>query len=620
MFPSCHGRALGAGLLLSACAAAAQPVPTAAPASEGPIVVTASRVAQPLADVLADLRVIDRETIERSGVASLPELLRRHAGAEIATTGGPGQVSAVFLRGANANHVVLLVDGVRVNSATTGTNAFEHLPPDMIERIEVLRAPASALYGADAIGGVIQVFTRRAASDADGVSARARATLGSDVTRQGSASLAGRTGATDWSLRAGAQATRGFSATDASASPFVYNPDDDGYRNADVAGGVGHEWAPGHRLSLSGTWTSSRTDFDGGPDSDDVNRQRLSTFALDSRDVLSDGWTSVLRLARGTDDLEIDGAFPGRFRTDQDQASWQNELDGEGWRGVAGVEWRRERVEASTAYTVDERRVGSVFASGSLDVDAPGTVALQASVRHDDDSQFGGRTTGSVAAGWRFAPGWRATAAASTAFKAPSFNDLYFPLSFGFSGNPDLRPETSRGGEIALRRESGPWRAGLVAWRNRVRDLIAVDPSFSTVVNVDRAILEGATVDAGWARGPWSIAAEATFQDPRNEDTGNVLVRRAKRFASASLGYAPGPWEAGIEWQASGPRFDSASNTQASRMAGYGLVHLRARWALDAAWSLDARIDNALDKDYTLVQGYQAAGRQFFVGLAWQGR
>jgi vitamin B12 transporter len=591
----------GLGLLLSPLLSPV-PVLAADAASLPAVVVTATRTPQPVTAVLADMRVIDDYTIARSGAQSFAELLQVHGSVEISTTGGPGQVSGLFLRGANTNHVLLLVDGVRVNSATVGTNAFEHLPLAQIERIEILRGPGSSLYGADAIGGVIQVFTKQGP--------RTQASLGAGRwgTREASLGLGRTFGATRLSLQAGVQRTDAYSATNDKASPFSFNPDDDGHRNANLGLALEHDRAAGHTLALRALASRGTTHFDSGPDSDDVNRQRLSSLALESRDRLSPGWRSLLRLARGADHIRTDGSFPGFFDTDQDQATWQNDLAALGGEVVAGLEVRREKVKSSTAYTQTSRRQWALFGGYSARFDEQ---LVEASLRHDDDSQFGGHGSGKLAWGWRFTPEWRVSASAGTAFKAPSFNDLYFPESFGFSGNPDLKPERSRSAEVAARYDGSAARGGLVIFQNRIRDLIAVDPTFTTVINVNRARIRGATLDGAWRAGPWRLRGEWTHQQAEDAETGARLVRRAEDFGSASLDHAQGPWRTGVELVASGDRFGTVANTDASRMGGYALVNLTPEW------TLAARLNNAGDKHHEIAQGYNTPRRNLFVSLAY---
>ena len=606
MHPSLPSRrALVAGLtVLVSSLAGTSPSWSAEAAPQ--VVVTANRVAQPTDKVIADLVVIDAEQIARAGPIGLAELLQRHAGAELSSTGGPGQVSGVFLRGTNTNHVVVLIDGVRVNSSTTGTTALEHLPLAQIDRIEVLRGPASSLYGSDAIGGVIQIFTRAP----DGITASLNG--GSDQRGEVRAGVGGTTGDWAWSLNAGALEVRSFSATN-SSHPFSYNPDDDPYRNKNANGALQWRWAEGHRVSLRGTTSNATTHFDAGPGSDDINQQRLGSLAIESQDRFTDVWRSTLRLARGSDHSGTTGAFPSTFDTDQDQATWQNDLTlGSTTNLSAGAEWRRERVTSDTAYTQTSRTTSSLFVAAQH---ALGPVELEESLRSDHNSQFGTHTTGRIGAGWSFAPDWRVTGAAGTAFRAPTFNDLYFPTQFGFSGNPNLEPERSRGFDAALRYRSGGTTVSLAAFDNHIDDLIAVDPTFSTVINVNRARIHGTTLTASQQWGVWRADLEWTHQSPRDADTGNLLVRRAQDHGRAGLAYDAGVWQVGGDVVASSERFDSAANTPASRMGGYGLLSLYASWSVTRGFTLGARVLNATDKRYEIAQGYNTAPRQYLLTL-----
>ena len=572
-----------------------------------PVVVTATRVAQPVGSLVSDVRIIDRDVIAASGNQTLLEVLRANGGVEIAATGGPGQPGAVFIRGSNANHVIVLVDGVRINSATAGTNAFENLPLDQIERIEIVRGPASGLYGADAIGGVIQVFTKAATNRVT-----ASAGAGTWETTRAAASFGRVFGPTRLALSGGYSDARAFSATNA-RNAFSFDPDDDPYRNRNAGGSVAHAWAPGHELTVRGTYSEGTTHFDAGPGTDDVNRQKLSTLAVESRDVLATGWTSLLRVARGSDDLTTSGSFPSSFRTHQDQATWQHDVAMAGGTLTAGLEWRREDVASTTDHSAHERSIRSVFAgwSGAL-----GPHLLQAAVRHDDNSQFGGRTTGNAGYGYRLGAGWRIAASAGTAFKAPSFNDLYFVSPF-FSGNPDLAPERSKSFEAALRYDANGRRFALTAFENRIRDLIAVDSTFTTVVNVDEARIRGATVTAGIDLFGQRIDLDLTRQDPKDVATGHQLVRRAKTFGALRIAGDAGPWRWTGEVVGSDARFDSASNTPSSRLAGYALLNLRLAYALTPKTTLAVRWDNVLDKSYELVGGYNTPRSNVFASIAY---
>ncbi|MDQ6620406.1 MAG: TonB-dependent receptor [Pseudomonadota bacterium] len=573
-------------------------------------VVTATRTPQPVSSLLSDVRVIDATDIADAGTSSLTELLRAKGGVEITANGGPGQVSGVFLRGTNANHVVVLVDGVRVNSATSGTTALEKIPLTEIDHIEILRGPASSLYGADAIGGVIQIFTKQGI---DGVSTSAGG--GTWDTQRYTAGWGRTIGPTRFSLQAGYEHTRAFSATNA-RNAFSYNPDRDPYRNTNFGASVSHDWASGHTVSARTLLTEGVTHFDAGPSTDDVNKQRLATYALESRDTISSNWQSTLRLARGTDDSRVTGGFPSKFRTDQDQATWQNEFALLGGLVAAGAEYRREDVESTTAFTTTSRTIRSVFAgySGGL-----GPHLLQASGRHDHNSQFGTVNTGNLAYGYRITPELRVTGSVGNAFKAPSFNDLYFSSAF-FSGNPNLQPERARNYEAAIYYDSGAQRAGLTLYENRIRNLIAVDSTFTTVANINEARIRGGTAYYGMDFAGYRAKAELTHHEPINVTTGKDLVRRARDFGSFSLDKALGAWRAVAEVVAQGRRFDSAANTEASRLAGYALLNLHAVYAISPAINVSARWNNVLDKQYELVRGYNTPRSNVFVAIEYTAR
>ena len=579
----------------------------AQPATMDPVVITATRIPQPVSTLLSDVRIIDRDDIANANSASLIELLQAQGGVEIATNGGPGQIGAVFIRGANANHVVVLIDGVRINSATSGTNALENIPLRQIERIEIVRAPASSLYGADAIGGVIQIFTRDG-----GNRLSASAGAGTWRTQRYDAGIAREWGSTRFSLRAGYEESRAFSATN-EANVFSFDPDDDPYRNRNVTASLAHGWAPGHELVARAFVSDGTTHFDAGPGTDDVNRQRLSSYSIDSRDKFIDGWSSLVRIARGTDDIDTSGGYPSSFRTNQDQGSWQNDFRVPGGTLIAGIEYRRESVTSTTEYSETARTIRSVFAGYS---GAFGPHLAQGSVRRDDNSQFDDRTTGSIGYGYRITPAWRVSASTGTAFKAPSFNDLYFVSPF-FSGNPDLRPERSTSYEGAIRYDDGRHRGSLTVFENRIRDLIAVDPTFTTVVNVNEARIRGATLALATDIGSHRLKAEVTHADPIDVATGNLLVRRAKTFGSLSVNGSAGSWRWGGELIGSSERFDSVTNAPSSRLAGYALVNLRAAFAITPQLTVSARWNNVLDKKYELVRGYNTPGSNVFVLLEY---
>jgi len=589
--------------------AAAQPPPAAL----DPVVVTASRTPQRLLDLVADVTVIDADEIARGGTQGLVALLARQPGVEIVQNGGPGATSGVFLRGANAAQTLVLVDGMRVASASSGATALEAIPVEQIERIEILRGPASSLYGADAIGGVIQVFTRRGTR---GTAANASIGYGTFDTWAGSAGLSGGSGAARGSIEVAARRSRGFNAI-VNPANVSYDPDRDGYRNASVSADGTLDVAADHRLSLQYFRSHLDSQFDAGDAFDDRTVTTLSTWQLASSDRLASWWNSRISFGDGSDRSVSKtgfGDFP--FVTHQHQFTWQSDYTLPRGALTVALERREERVESDAGFAVDARDTNAVTAIYRLEA---GANALQANLRHDDSNQFGGRTTGALAWGYRLAPAWRVTASAGSAFKVPTFNDLYFP---GFA-NPDLRPETSRNVEAAVHWSSNAgefaWQAHAVAFHNRVDDLIVFQCDANFVCapnNVADATLEGVSMagDASWR--DTVLHASLDLQSPTDTASGHLLPRRARRHAVVSLSQTLGRARITGELVGSSERFDDAENQR--RLGGYGLVNIAVEWTLDSATTLFVRADNVFDHHYELAADFATGGARVFGGMRWR--
>ena len=599
--------------MLGPSIAAAQALPAPPIAQLAPIVVTAARMPQPIATLTADLTVIDADAIAAAGARSFAELLQGQPGVEIVQNGGPGSTSGVFLRGANRGQTVLLVDGLRVSSSTVGAPTLEAIPLDQIERIEILRGPASSLYGADAIGGVIQVFTRR---PGPGVSGRLSGGLGTDDTRTVAGGLSATLGAVALTLQAGHRQSDGFNAT-TDPSSFIWNPDRDGYDSNDVGASATLTLAPGHEASARYLRNRLDNQFDAGPGFDDRTRTTLEVWQVGSRNRFADAWTSQLTAGEASDDSVSSTAFGDYpFRTRERQYGWQNEFVLPHGTATLAVERREEHIDEEAGFAVTRRDTNAIV--GVLQF-ARSDHTLQANLRHDRSSQYGGQTTGAIAWGYRLAPQWRVTASYGTAFKAPSFNDLYYP---GFS-NPDLEPETARNveGSIHWSGQQGEWRMGAraVAWYNKVDQLIVFqcDDAFNCAPrNVDRATLAGVTLAGDAAFGGTSIRASIDLQQPEDDATGSLLPRRAERHGSLVVGQAFGPVQLVVEMIASSYRYDDAENTR--RLGGYAIVNVSAEWPVGRGVTLLARGDNVFGKDYALAYGYATGGARAFVGVRWQ--
>jgi vitamin B12 transporter len=586
------------------------PAFSSAQAGIPPIFVTALRAEQPLTDLLADVTVIGPEEIARAGPGGLVSLLQRQPGIEVVANGGPGSASTVFMRGANAAQTLVLVDGLRVSSSTSGTTSLEAIPLEQIERIEILRGPASSLYGADAIGGVIQVFMRKGG---DAFAANGGAGYGTYNTTSiyGGLSGSGGTGAWRYAFQAGHRESDGFNAI-FNPDNISYNPDRDGYRDDNFSGSLSFRFAPEQEISAQAFRSRLNAQFDAGQGFDDRTITTVESYSIASRNRLAPYWTSALSAAETRDDSNSETSFgPSRFRTRQRLYSWQNELMPAYGRVTLIAERREERIDSDAGFAVNSRNTNAVAGIYQL---RDGPQLAQASLRRDDSSQFGGRTTGTIAYGYAFTAGWRATASFGTAFKTPTFNDLYFP---GFS-NPELKPETARNTEVALRYSGDTLSAGLVGYRNRVRDLIVFecDADFNCAPqNVADATLEGVTAELGARFGELSAKASIDLQKPTDDSNGFLLPRRARRHAAMSLMQDTGPFHIGGEVVASSARFDDAANTR--RMGGYALLNLTAEYRFGNRWTLLARLDNALNKQYELAADFNTAGANAFVGVRW---
>ncbi len=569
------------------------------------VISTASRGSETVEQSIASAVVIDRHEIEVSQALDLPDLLRRSVGVELSRSGGPGAQSGVLLRGANANQTLVLVDGVRVSSATTGVAAWEHLPLEQIERIEIVRGPRAALWGSDAIGGVVQIFTRTPGTP------ELRLSAGSYGDAYGAFS-AGHQGQA-WQIGGGlARRNReGYSAQNERG--FSFDPDDDGYRATDVH--VAADWAAdGASLRLRGSSRDGEIEFDQGR-SDSRNRSLSMQGTLDAGNWQTEGllgWsideflTPVFFSRFDTERYQFDLLARREFGSDQQLTLIAALLD------ESAV--NQDLFDGSTVFD-ENRQALSAAALYRIDLAAH---RLEAALRVDDYDGFGAEWSPRLGWGWQFSPALRLQASASEGFRAPNFNELYFP-GFGglFAGNPDLAPERSRGVELRAEwRASQTWRSAISAYRNDVDDLINFSGENFAAINIDRARLEGIELEGQWRGGNWSALGSMAWQNPVNLATGNLLPRRARRNAHVGVDWQAGPeWLFGIEIDHASERLDFGQP-----LDSYSLLALRADWRWSAQWRLQLRWDNVTDEDYELASGFNTAGSSVSASLRWQAR
>lgn len=571
-----------------------------------PVVVTATRTPQALDEVLADVSVIDRAEIERSGAFGVADLLRRLPGIELGRSGGPAGTASVFLRGGETRHTALYIDGVRVDSQSTGGAPWEQIPAEEIERIEVVRGPAAAVYGSDAIAGVVQIFTRRGRGTPR---PNASLSLGSHRTVQGSVGYAGSNERFDGSISASAGRSSGYGArTDASS-----NPDRDGWERQSLQARGGWQLDDVHRLDASLLTSRLRAQYDGFQTvTDDVSRNAITSGQVGWQGRWSADSTTRLQLGSTRSRYETQPSYYRTVTTLRDYTlQHEQRLGRQTLTGL--VERREDKLENEAPALAGKRHQNALGLGWRGDF---GAHSLQLQARHDRDSEFGGESTGGLAWGWGFAPEWRLRAGAATSFRVPTLFQR-----FSVYGNPDLEPEKGRNVELGLRWARDASELSLSAWRNTVRQMIgfgAAGPcldTFGCYENVGRARMTGLTLAGKTAVGDWRLRGSLDWHNPRNLDNDLVLARRARRFASFGADTTLAAWTVGAEWLVSGARFDDPSNSR--RLGGYGLLNLLASRVLVPGLSLEARVDNLADKDYEMVRTYATGGRELQLSLRW---
>ena len=566
-----------------------------------PIIVTATRTAQTVDETLASVTVITREEIERLQPAQLSDLLQSRAGIHIADNGPFGKNTSLFMRGTNSDHTLLLIDGVRMGSATSGGASWQFLPVSEIERIEIVRGPRASIYGADAIGGVIQIFTRRNEAGPARVNAYVRS--GSFGTREFGAGMSSSTKQTSYNLSASHNETSGINVRN------IGEDDKDGYVNSSLSANITHRLKNDAELFATLLHSNGNTEYDGTPNETDFVHQALSTGL---RGMLADNWWSELSLAQSRDEGRNYGVgnFYSRFNTARDLIDWRNDFSlGESASLTLGVDWQQEKVDSTTNYDETRRYNRAIY---QVLQSTLGHHNLQASLRHDDNEAYGGHTTGQLAWGYAISPRLRSRLSWGTAFKAPTFNQLYWPNTGFGGGNSELEPEKSETFEGGLRYNSGTRYLDIGLFQTEVENLISGWPP----QNVAKARMQGLEIETGLKYEDWHVNAALSFLEHQNLATSNELVRRPRETFRLDLDRNIGTLGFGGSVIAQGQSFDNAANTQ--KISGYGLLNLRASWRAAPDWTIRSSINNALDTEYQNALGFNQPGRAYYISVHYQ--
>ena len=599
---------LAAGVAVLSLSAWADDVPT--------VVVTAARAPQRLGDALPHTTVLLRDEIERSQAVDLPALLAAEAGVQFSNSGGRGAPASLFVRGAPARQVLVLLDGMPLSRQdASGQVGIEHLMLDQIERIEIVRGNVSALYGGGAIGGVIQVFTRQAGGPAQG---SVRLEAGSRGFVHAAAQASATLGSTALSLGVSRDRDRGFSALDVASVPAA-NPDADGYRNTSLAFKLQQRLAPGHSLGLGWVRTDGRLDYDSAfatPADLQTSHTVKDLFSLSSDNQISSAWHSALSLSSQTDDARLveTGSFgyTGRYKTRVETLSWVNTLAlSASTTLTAGLDHQRQHIDTDDGFGgiyARARRMTALF--GGLQARL-GDHDLALALRHDDVDGSAGQASGSLAWGWQVAPAWKLIASAANAFSVPPLGYLYAP---GY-GNAALQPELANSVELGLQWAVANQRLRATLFQSRVRQELDYDTATFMFANLSRTRNRGLEMSYNGRVGSADLRASLTAQDPVDAQTGAQRLRRSKLLASAALSQPlAGGWRVGLAARYVGDRPDIGGVT----LAAYTVADATVQWDQTTRLQWFARIENLADARYQTAQGYGQPPRGVFAGLRWR--
>jgi len=582
-------------------------------ASQDDVIVTATRVQQPIEQIIGAVTVITREEIEHRQPQSLQELLRNEPGMDVTNTGGLGKITTTFIRGTESEHALVLIDGIRAGSITAGFTALEFIPVDQIERIEIVRGPRSSLYGSDAIGGVIQIFTRKGG---DRVTARVGG--GTLHTFQANGGFYGQADDTSINLFAGRQSTQGFNACNGSGvlfqGCFTDEPDRDGFSSTSGSLRVVHD-AGFTEVDLGALFAEGRTEYDGYYNATDFRQ-----FAPHIKFTASptENWQLALLAGSTNDDQDYlsDDEFGARYNTERVNVSLQSDVTLPMNQIVTvGVDFLDDNLESSLSFEKVSRDNGGVFGLYQIGID---THRISLSARHDDNQQFGSHNTGNAGWKWQIVPGFYTMAGWGKAFRAPSFNDLYHP----FGANPDLLPERSTSYELGVGGTiTGLWTWSVNAYRTEIDDMIDLDPMFIPQ-NIAQAKIKGVEFETAATFGDTYITLNYSYVDPRNAAPGpnydNILQRRARQSGKLSVTQQVEQLRLTGTFRAQGPRFNDAANTPSRELGGYGTIDFLAEYEVTDQWQLDAKLTNILDKQYSTVYWFNEPGFEMLASIRYR--
>ncbi|WP_437614351.1 TonB-dependent vitamin B12 receptor BtuB [Erwinia sp. V71] len=612
-------------LALSVAAVSLWAQPGFAQQNDDELVVTANRFAQPVSSVLASTTVVTKEEIDRWQAKNLVEVMRRLPGVDIAQNGGIGQSGSMYIRGSEARHTLVLVDGIPLAKAgITGEADFNQIPISLVQRVEFIRGPRSAIYGADAIGGVINVITQ---SEEDKNTLTAGA--GSNHYQEYSGSINQHiTDNTRVTLAGSYQDTKGFDVNSTSTAPV--DSDRDGWGNKAFWAGVNHRFNEQFSAFFRGYGYGAHSDYDG-------------FGSADEQQIYNHTYDTGLRFNQGDYSSQLVASYQkysflnyvgseGRYSDnnslndmEQRNLQWGNTYRlGQGMIS-AGVDWKQQRLTSDGLSYSTFSRVSDHYKQDNTGAYVTaqqqiGTVTLEGSARGDDNEKFGRHGTWQAAAGWAFLPDYRVTLSYGTGFQAPTLGQLYGQRSLSINSNENLKPEESKQWEAGLEGLTGPLNWRLAAYHNQVNNLITYDYDSSTFTgtyyNIQAATLKGLEWTGEFDTGIFNHQLTLGYLDARRDSDNRELGRRSKQQAKYQLGWTIYDVDVDVIYQYFSKRFDNTSET-AQRLPSYSLVDFAVSYPVTSQLTVRGRIANLFDKEYETAYGYPTAGREYYVNASY---
>ncbi|BEI39687.1 TonB-dependent receptor [Polynucleobacter sp. HIN8] len=589
-----------------------------------PVIVTATRTPTRANDVLADYVLIGPEEIADAGQTSLVELLQRQRGVEISTIGGPGSAASVFLRGSNSNQALLLVDGVRSQAAGTGGFSLQAIPLGIIDRIEIIFGPQSSLYGSDAIGGVIQIFTKKGTGPFQANASTGYGGYGTSITDASLYGSFGDTKTTSYAISGSQEISTGFNSV-ATNNRNALSQNRTGYTKSGGAGRIAQEWDRGQEFGFQ--FLASRLDnqypvssFYGGGIGSQISN--LGIFSIFSNNQINKDWKSMLQVSQSNDySQNLYSTGNPVYKTKQMIYSWQNDIK-IGSDLLQLVAERKTLSGYSNDGGVVSQNQNTNTVAGSYQLKR-GSHLANLALRNDSITGYGPQTTGSASYGYFFSKQIRGNINYGTGFKAPSFNDLYFPDY----GNTNLQAEKSKNTEIGLHYESSGLDLHLIGFNSTITNLIQYTtttppctiaqlngPNYGCAGNAGVAKISGVSVGGIAKLSSLRLKASYDQQNPIDQTTGFLLAKRARQFGNLGAEYRYQKLNVGAEGTFQGGRYNSGNS---SYMGGYAIFNLYGNYEFAKDWSIFGRWNNIFNKDYQLSYGYNTPGSNLFIGVRY---